>query len=110
MIVMVVLFGGALVDGVLDGLTGPAVVVALVFVLVVRSALSASVALGRSATWPYALRAEPFEGAEVLWATVALTIVLSVVVHRVAATPVLYLLDDRRRWCRRRRATRSQRV
>ena len=44
----------------------------------------------------YATTKAPFEGAEVVWATVGFVVVVSVVVHGVVATPVMARLDRRR--------------
>ena len=44
----------------------------------------------------YAAGQAQFPGLEELWATVAFTIALSVLVHGVAATPVMQRLEERR--------------
>jgi NhaP-type Na+/H+ or K+/H+ antiporter len=41
----------------------------------------------------YATGHATFAGADLLWATVGLVVIISVVVHGVAATPVMTLLD-----------------
>jgi len=115
-VVLLMLFGGALVGGLLDAVTWPAVAVALTVILVIRpltariSLIGIRVTHAERATISFfgirgiaslyymavALRSEPFPGAELLWSTVALTVAMSIVIHGVAATPVLRVLDRRR--------------
>jgi len=122
-VALLLVFGGALVGGVLDGLTVGGVVLAVALVVVVRP-LSGMVALigsgltviertaisffgirgfGSVYYVAYALGAATFPAAEEVWAVVGLTLVLSVVVHGVTATPVMRLVDRtlRRRELRR---------
>ena len=115
MIVLVVLLGGAVASGVLDALTWQAAVAGLAVLFVVRP-LAAWVALLRTRTPPaeraaiaffgirgigslyylaYALNAQRFDEAELLWATVAFTVVVSIVVHGTTATMVTRRLDAR---------------
>lgn len=121
---MLLLFGGALVGGVLEGLTWPGAAVGLLLVFVVRP-LSGRVALtGTHLTseekWAisffgvrgfgsvyylaYALTAAPFADADQLWAIVSLTIVASIATHGITATPMMNLIDRTTR--RRRRPVR----
>lgn len=107
------LFGGALAAGIFDGLTWQGAAVAVLAVFVVRP-VSGLVALARSNLTPaervtisffgirgfgsvyylaYALSAAAFVGAEQLWAIVALTMVISIAVHGVSATPAMALVD-----------------
>lgn len=113
MIVLVVLLGGAVASGVLDALTWPAALAGLAVLFVVRP-LAAWVALFRTRTplperaaiaffgirgigslyyLAYALNQEAFPEAELLWATVAFTVVVSIVVHGTTATMVTRRLD-----------------
>jgi NhaP-type Na+/H+ or K+/H+ antiporter len=115
------LFGGALVSGVFDELTLPGAIVALLVVFVVRP-VSGLVALLRSKLTPaervaisffgirgfgsvyylaYGLSAAAFVGAGQLWAIVALTMLVSIAVHGVTATPAMAMVD--RTYGRRRR-------
>ena len=114
-VLLLLLFGGAVVTGLLAPLTWPAALVALALVFVVRPVagwLSLRGAPGRSAEhWvvgvfgirgigsffyvAYATSHADFPGEPLLWATVGLAVLVSVVVHGVAATPVMTLLD---RW------------
>jgi len=110
---LLLLFGGALVDGLLAPLTWPAALTGLALVFVVRplvGRLSLLGAPGRGAEhWvigafgirgigsfyylAYAITHVAVPQAELLWATVGLVVLVSVVVHGVAATPVMDLLD-----------------
>lgn len=113
-VLVLLLFGAAVVDGLLAPLTWPAVGVALALVFVVRPVvawLAMRGAPGRPAEhWvigffgirglgsfyylAYATAQTSFPGADLLWATVGLAVIVSVVVHGVAATPVMQLLDS----------------
>jgi NhaP-type Na+/H+ or K+/H+ antiporter len=110
---LLLLFGGALVDGLLAPLTWPAAAVALALVFVVRPLIGRLSLLGapghRAEHWvigafgirgigsfyylAYAASHVELPGTDLLWATVGLTVLVSVVVHGIAATPVMQLLD-----------------
>ncbi|NBE84273.1 cation:proton antiporter domain-containing protein [Micromonospora rubida] len=112
-VLLLLLFGGAVVGGLLAPLTWPAALVGLALVLVVRPLagwLSLRGAPGRPAEhWvislfgirgvgslyylAYATTKAEFPQADLVWATVGLVVIVSVVVHGVAATPVMQLLD-----------------
>ncbi|MEU6076578.1 cation:proton antiporter [Micromonospora sp. NPDC047074] len=112
-VMLLLLFGGAVVGGLLGPLTWPAAAVGLALVFVVRPLagwLSLRGAPGRPAEhWvialfgirgvgsfyyvAYATSKTDFPQADLVWATVGLVVVVSVVVHGVAATPVMQLLD-----------------
>ncbi|MDG4824306.1 cation:proton antiporter [Asanoa sp. WMMD1127] len=112
-VLLLLLFGGAVVSGLLEPLTWPAALVALALVFLVRPLtgwLSLRGAPGRSAEhWvigafgirgigsfyylAYATSHADFPGEPLLWATVGLAVIVSVVVHGIAATPVMSLLD-----------------
>ncbi|WP_405093503.1 cation:proton antiporter [Micromonospora sp. NBC_01392] len=112
-VLLLLLFGGAVIGGLLAPLTWPAALVGLGLVLVIRPLvgwLSLRGAPGRPAEhWvisafgirgvgsfyylAYATSKTDFPQAELLWATVGLVVVVSVVAHGVAATPVMQLLD-----------------
>lgn len=123
---LLVLFGGALVHGVLDGFRWQVLVVVVVVVFLIRP-LSGWIALAgsplsgveRSAVaffgirgfgsvyyLAYALTETDIDGADTLWAIVALTILASIVVHGTLATPTLRLVDRAARDRVRRRARR----
>ncbi|MEU7996827.1 cation:proton antiporter [Micromonospora sp. NPDC049060] len=112
-VLLLLLFGGAVVGGLLGPLTWPAAAVGLALVFVVRPLLgwlSLRGAPGRPAEhWvialfgirgvgsffyiAYATAKTDFPQADLIWATVGLVVIVSVVVHGIAATPVMQLLD-----------------
>jgi NhaP-type Na+/H+ or K+/H+ antiporter len=117
MIVLVVLLGGAVASGILDPLTWEAALVGLAVLFVVRP-LTAWVALLRTSTslgeraaisffgirgigslyyLAYAVNAAHFSRADLLWAMVAFTVVVSILVHGTTATLVTRRLDAGRR-------------
>jgi NhaP-type Na+/H+ or K+/H+ antiporter len=112
-VLLLLLFGGAIVGGLLAPLTWQAAAVGLALIFVIRP-LTGWLALRRSPGYgtehwviasfgirgigsfyylSYALSHAPFPQADVLWATVGLVVVVSVVLHGMAATPVMQLLD-----------------
>lgn len=113
-------FGGALVTGVLDALTWTGALVALLVVFLVRPLTGWLALLGSPITseerWAiaffgvrgigsvyylaYGLTAAEFADADVLWAIVAATLVVSIAAHGVTASPAMSLVD---RATRRRR-------
>jgi sodium/hydrogen antiporter len=117
-LVLLLMLGAALTAGLLQRLTWQGALVAVALVVVIRP-LTAWLALGGSRElqgaerWAvagfgvrgigsiyyltYALSSEYIAEELELWAVVAFTIVVSVVVHGVAATPVMRRLDARRR-------------
>jgi NhaP-type Na+/H+ or K+/H+ antiporter len=115
-IILLVLFGGALVGGLLDAVTWPVVVTAVVLVAVVRPATALLALLGSYVTRPnraiiafygvrgigsiyyvaYALGTESFAEAPTLWATVAVTILVSIVVHGATEVTAQGRIDVRR--------------
>ena len=112
-VLLLLLFGGAVIDGLLAPLTWPAALVGLALVFVVRPLagwLSLRGTPGRPAEhWvislfgirgvgsfyylAYATSKTDFPQAQLVWATVGLVVIVSVVVHGIAATPVMQLLD-----------------
>ncbi|ADL45749.1 cation:proton antiporter [Micromonospora aurantiaca (nom. illeg.)] len=112
-VLLLLLFGGAVIGGLLAPLTWPAALAGLALVLVVRPLaawLSLRGAPGRPAEhWvislfgirgvgsfyylAYATSKTDFPQADLVWATVGLVVVVSVVAHGIAATPVMQLLD-----------------
>ncbi|MEU2615733.1 cation:proton antiporter [Micromonospora sp. NPDC007271] len=112
-VLLLLLLGGAVIGGLLAPLTWPAALVGLALIFVVRPLagwLSLRGAPGRPAErWvialfgirgvgsfyylAYATSHAHFPQAELLWATVGLVVIVSVVVHGIAATPVMLLLD-----------------
>lgn len=113
---LLIALGGAVVDGILAPLTMGGIGVALAVVLVVRPVAGSLALLGTTTPvrerraiaffgirgigsvfyLAYALEKQPFGNVRELWAIVALVILLSVVVHGLAATPVMGWLDRQR--------------
>jgi len=112
-VLLLLLFGGAIVGGLLEALTWPAVFVGLTLLFVIRpltGILSLRGAPGSTAEhWviaafgirgigsfyylSYALTHAAFPGADLIWATIGFVVLVSVVLHGVAATPVMQMLD-----------------
>ncbi|TDB73672.1 sodium:proton antiporter [Micromonospora sp. KC721] len=112
-VMLLLIFGGAVVGGLLAPLTWQAAGVGLALLLVVRPLVgwvSLRGAPGRPAEhWviaafgirgvgsfyylAYATTKADFPQADLLWATVGLVVVVSVVAHGITATPVMRLLD-----------------
>jgi sodium/hydrogen antiporter len=114
-VLLLLLFGGAVVNGLLSALTWRAAAVGLVLLFVLRP-LAAWLSLrgspgtkgehaviaffgirgiGSFYYLGYATAAATFAEAEELWALVGLVVIVSVVVHGVSATPVMLRLDRR---------------
>jgi NhaP-type Na+/H+ or K+/H+ antiporter len=113
-VLLLLLFGGAVVGGLLAPLTWPAALAGLALIFVIRPVsgfLSLRGAPGHPAEhWviasfgirgigsfyylSYALTHAPFPGADLVWATIGFVVLVSVVLHGVAATPVMRLLDS----------------
>lgn len=114
--VLLVLLGGAVVDGVLSGLGWRGAVAGLVVLLLVRP-LAGLVSLTRTGTPPgertaiaffgirgigsiyylaHALNEADFADARSMWAVVSFVVLASVVLHGVTASPAMRRLDDRR--------------
>ena len=117
MMVLLVLFGGALAGGLLDPLDWWGVLAALAFLFVVRPLAGwvsllgapapreerAAVAffgirgLGSFYYLAYALNQAPFGDGQQLWAVLGLTVLVSIALHGVTVTPAMRLLDAKRR-------------
>lgn len=114
-VLLLLLFGGAVVHGLLGALTWKAVAVGLVLLFVIRP-LAAWLALrgspgtkgehaviaffgirgiGSFYYLAYGTAAATFAEAEALWALVGFVVIVSVVVHGVSATPIMQRLDRR---------------
>ena len=116
-VVVVLLLGGAISRGLFAGIGWVDVAIAVGFVLVIRP-LAGWLALTPGKTGPrdraviaffgvrgvgsffyiaFALSHGDFPGGERLWAIVSLVVVASIVIHGIAATPVMRSLDRTRR-------------
>ena len=113
-VMLLLLFGGAVVSGLLTPLTWPAALVGLALIFVIRPLtgfLSLRGAPGRTAEhWviasfgirgigsfyylSYAMTHAEFDRIDLLWATVSFVVLVSVVIHGVAVTPIMRLLDQ----------------
>jgi len=112
--VLLVLVGGAIVDGVLSGLGWRGALSGLLILLVVRP-LAGFVSLARTGTPPgertaiaffgvrgigsiyylsHALNEADFTHAATMWAVVTFVVLVSVVLHGITAFPVMRRLDD----------------
>jgi NhaP-type Na+/H+ or K+/H+ antiporter len=114
-VLLLLLFGGAVVTGLLAPLTWPAVLVGLALVFVVRPLIGYVSLAGTNGSHAergviavfgirgigsfyyiaYALTHAKFPQADLLWATIGFVVLVSVVLHGIAVTPVMSLLD---RW------------
>lgn len=121
-VAVLILLGGAVARGLLESLTPPDIVLAAVFLLVIRP-VAGWLALTPGKTGPrergviaffgvrgvgslfyiaYALENGEFPGGDRLWAIVSVVILGSILIHGVAATPTMALLDRARRRAQRR--------
>lgn len=113
MMILLVLFGGALVSGLLAPLNFSDIVAAIVILFIVRPLSGFIGLINFKAAWTekltlaffgirgvgsfyylaYGLNHMPGEGGERLWAIVGLVVILSVVLHGLTVTPIMRLLD-----------------
>lgn len=113
MMVLLLLFGGALVTGLLAPLTWIDVVAAVVILLVVRPVTGLVGLIGLKAAWTekltvaffgirgvgsfyylaYGLNHMEVDGGERLWAIVGLVVLLSILLHGLTVTPIMRKLD-----------------
>lgn len=116
MMVLLILFGGALVSGLLTPITWVDVVVALAVLLVIRPVTGWLGLLGWAGDrdekltlsffgirgvgsiyyLAYGINHMPVTDAEHLWAIVGLIILLSILLHGLTVTPIMRSLDERR--------------
>ena len=117
MALMLLLLGGALAGGILSSLSGRDIAFALVFVLVVRPLAGwlglVGAPLAKRDRWAiavfgvrgigslyylaFAMNHADFSDGRELWAVVCLVVLLSILVHGLAASGVMRRLDRRRR-------------
>ena len=117
-VVVLILLGGAIARGLFADIRWPDVALALAVILLVRP-ITGWLALTPGKTGPrergviaffgvrgvgslfyiaYAVSKGDFPDAERLWAIAALVVVVSIVIHGLAATPIMARLDRKRRW------------
>jgi len=112
--VLLILFGGSLVGGILNALTWKMVVFSLVFLFIIRPvAAYISIAfskfhikeklaisffgirgMGSVFYLAFAFKEMKFEYVRELWAIVAFTILISVIIHGITATPIMKHLKE----------------
>lgn len=117
MTAVLLLFGGALADGVLDALGWQGMLFGLVFVLLVRPLAGMISMTGSTLPWrerlavsgfgvrgigsfyylAFALGQAQFPMHRQLWSTVCYVVLLSILVHGLAATSIMGYLDSRRK-------------
>lgn len=117
MMLLLVLFGGAIAGGMLANLTMAGATAALLFVFAVRPAAGLLALWGAQAPradrcvvaffgirgigsfyyLAYALNETAFERAEELWSILGLTVLISILLHGTTVTPVMRHLDSKRR-------------
>lgn len=113
MMVVLILLGGALANGLLSALRWTDVAAAFAIILIVRPLAGLLAMIGFRAAWPekltlaffgirgvgsfyylgYGLNHMPLETGERLWAIVGLVAVLSILLHGLTVTPAMRLLD-----------------
>jgi NhaP-type Na+/H+ or K+/H+ antiporter len=124
-VLLLLLLGGAVVGGLLAPLTWQAALAGLALIFVIRPVTGFLALRGapgrRSEHWviaafgirgigsfyylSYAMTHASFPGVDLVWATVGFVVLVSVVLHGVAATPVMRLLDESNERTRTRTVT-----
>jgi NhaP-type Na+/H+ or K+/H+ antiporter len=113
MMLLLLLFGGALVSGVLASLGWAEIIAALTILLIVRPVTGLVGLIGFKAAWSekltiaffgirgvgsfyylaYGINHMPIEDGERLWAVVGLVVLLSILLHGLTVTPIMRRLD-----------------
>lgn len=121
MTALLLLFGGALADGILDALTWQSMLFGLGFVLLVRPLAGMLSLIGNPLPWrerlaissfgvrgigsfyylAFGLNHAQFSMKPELWATVSFVVLVSILVHGLAATSIMGYLDSQRKRPRR---------
>jgi NhaP-type Na+/H+ or K+/H+ antiporter len=116
MMVLLVIFGGSLVNGLMDALNWQAVLFAMLTIFVVRPLAGWISLAGTPHPWAerlaisffgirgigtiyylaYALGKHPFEQTNLIWSTIALVILMSIILHGITVTPAMRFIDRRR--------------
>lgn len=115
-IILLILFGGSLVNGLLDHLTWPGALVGLAFIFMIRPLAGWLGLIGVSITkkekaaisffgirgigsfyyLAFALHKVEFKNTEELWSITGFVVLVSIILHGISATPVMKYLDLRR--------------
>jgi sodium/hydrogen antiporter len=127
-VLLLLLFGGAVVGGLLTPLTWTAALAGLALIFVIRP-LTGFLSLRGAPGYPaehwviasfgirgigsfyylsYAMTHAEFPNSDLLWATVGFVVLVSVVLHGIAVTPVMQLLDRANERSRTREESNSQ--
>ena len=116
LVVLLLLLGGSIANGLLNNLTLPAILIAVAFVLVVRPVFALITLIGQNISFreklaisffgirgigsfyylSFALTKAFFPDEELLWSIAGLIVLVSVLVHGILAAPVMRHLDLRR--------------
>ncbi|TPE42692.1 cation:proton antiporter [Pontibacter mangrovi] len=117
MVVLLTLFGGSLVTGILDSLTWTSALIGLVFLFIIRPLTALPSMLGTFSTYKerlavcffgirgigsffylsFALDEVDFAEANELWSMVAFIVMVSIVLHGLTATKAIQMLDRERK-------------
>lgn len=126
MTVILLLFGAAIANGILDALTWQSALFGVIFVLLVRPLAGMLAMLGSPLPWrerlaisgfgvrgvgsfyylAFALNHAVFPMPKFLWATVSFVVLLSIIVHGLTGTKIMQYLDTERRKERKARGAR----
>lgn len=116
LVVLLLLFGGSLAQGLLRSLTSEGILIGLAFIFIIRPAASYLTLIGQKITQrekiaisffgirgigsfyylAFGLTHAHFAEAETLWAIAGFIVLVSVIVHGMLASPVMHYLDLRR--------------
>lgn len=128
MTALLLLFGGALANGILDDLGWQGMAFGLAFVLLVRPAAGMLSMIGSQLPWrerlaissfgvrgigsfyylAFALNHDGFTMKKQLWSTVCFVVLLSILVHGLAATSIMGYLDSQRKRARSKQKPRGR--
>ncbi len=116
MVVLLLLLGGSIVNGILDHLTWHGAIFSLIFLFVIRPLGSMLAMVGEKVHWKekitisffgikgigsffylsFGLHHAYFEDAPELWSIIGFTILISIIIHGISASPVMRYLDLQR--------------
>ena len=116
MVIALVIFGGAIANGLLHDLTWSGVLVGIAIIFLVRPVFGLLGLLGANMPWrerfalsffgirgigsfyylAYAINQAEFPGVETLWSDVGFVVLLSILVHGITAPVTIEKLDEKR--------------